>query len=273
MGGGVTLPDGLPGLQKRFLENALEVLQNDARVVGVLLAGSLSTGSGDSYSDVDLVIAVEDDAYEAVLDGFSVFAASLGTLVSHFTGDHVGEPRRLLICLYGPSLLHVDLKVVKPADLARRVDDPLVLFARDDRIQQGLDSGEAVYPRHEIQWIEDRFWTWIHYMACKIGRGEKLEAVEGLSFLRMMVIAPLAQRVAGHDPNGVRRLEENNPRVAEQLHATCGTPEPANLLAHLKILIGLYLELRGEIAQNEPDFMPRDAARQAVMDYLDTLDL
>ncbi|NRS94850.1 hypothetical protein DFH40_002566 [Clostridium beijerinckii] len=38
-------------------------------------------------------------------------AESLGTLLSAFTGEHVGEPR-LLICLCEPELLHVDLKFV-----------------------------------------------------------------------------------------------------------------------------------------------------------------
>jgi hypothetical protein len=53
--------------------------------------------------------------------GRAGFAGALGPLLSAFTGDHVGEPR-LLICLYGPPLLHVDLKFVTPADLAERVE-------------------------------------------------------------------------------------------------------------------------------------------------------
>ena len=38
-------------------------------------------------------------------------AESCGGLLAAFTGEHVGEPR-LLICLYGPPLAHVNLKFV-----------------------------------------------------------------------------------------------------------------------------------------------------------------
>ena len=45
-----------------------------------------------------------------------VLAGTLGHLLHAFTGEHVGEPR-LLICLYGPELLHVDLKFMDLAAL------------------------------------------------------------------------------------------------------------------------------------------------------------
>lgn len=48
-------------------------------------------------------------------------AGTLGHLLHAFTGEHVGEPR-LLICLYGPELLHVDLKFVTLEMLTQRVE-------------------------------------------------------------------------------------------------------------------------------------------------------
>ena len=51
--------------------------------------------------------------------GASAFAAGLGPLLACFTGEHVGEPR-LLIALYGPPPVHVDLKFVPVLGLGPR---------------------------------------------------------------------------------------------------------------------------------------------------------
>ena len=46
-------------------------------------------------------------------------------------GNMLGEPR-LLICLYGPELLHVDLKFITTEMLTQRVEELAVLFTRDN---------------------------------------------------------------------------------------------------------------------------------------------
>ena len=61
----------------------------------------------------------------------------LGPLLACFTGEHVGEPR-LLIALYGPPLLHVDLKFVAERDLDVRVEDGRVLWQRDGALDRAL---------------------------------------------------------------------------------------------------------------------------------------
>ncbi|EPO4109819.1 fimbrial protein [Enterobacter cloacae] len=74
------------------------------------------------------------------------FAGTLGHLLHAFTGEHVGEPR-LLICLYGPELLHVDLKFVTLDMLTQRVEEPAVLFTRDHlALEQQLAKYSAQWP-------------------------------------------------------------------------------------------------------------------------------
>jgi hypothetical protein len=36
----------------------------------------------------------------------------------------------------------------------------------------------------DLQWLEDGSWVWVHYIATKIARGELLEAVDALGFVR-----------------------------------------------------------------------------------------
>ena len=196
----------LPEPHADFLRNALDCLKKDERLVGVAAGGSYATCCIDEFSDLDLLIAVEPDAYESVLSERQAIARGIGPLHAAFTGEHVGEPR-LLLCLYQSPLLHVDLKFIRLPDAATRVEEPVVLWERDGRLSAALQTGTAVFPRPDLQWMEDRFWVWVHYAAGKIGRGELFEAIEGLSFLRVQVLGSLALLSRRARPSGVRKIE------------------------------------------------------------------
>jgi hypothetical protein len=201
----------------------------------------------DDFSDLDLVIGVEPDEVAPVTGARRALAASLGPLVAAFTGEHVGEPR-LLICLYagdaGNPPLHVDLKFVALGDLGPRVDDPVVLWERDARFTRALFAGEARYPMPDPQWIEDRFWVWVHYGASKIGRGELFEALEFLGFLRRQVLGPLSLCEARALPAGVRRLEMTAPSRTRALASTVATHDAGACLRSLSAAVDMYRSLR-----------------------------
>src|SRR5437868_4893584 len=121
------LPDSLPEPHREFLNRAVETLVQESWLIGIAAAGSFTTDTMDAFSDLDFVLAVEEHEHAAVMANRRSIAASLGSLLSTFTGEHVGQPR-LLICLYGPPLLHVDLIFDTLLDTAKRGDDLIVLW-------------------------------------------------------------------------------------------------------------------------------------------------
>src|SRR6188768_3572420 len=151
------LPSSMPPAHAAFLRSLVERVSRDLRVVGILAGGSYLANAMDQYSDLDLVIVVEEREYAALSLEREALAASLGKLLASFTGEHVGEPR-LLICLYEEPLLHVDLKFVTLEDLAERVEDPAVIWQRDARVERALAVGVAEYPSPDPRWLERRFW-------------------------------------------------------------------------------------------------------------------
>ena len=224
------------------------------------------TNSVDRWSDLDFVLVAKDERYEEALAGRRELAASLGTLVAAFTGEHVGEPR-LLICLYDAPALHVDLKVVRLDAFAQRVEDPTALWERGDALSAVIAARPGAYPRIAPQWIEDRFWVWGHYVATKVGRGELFEAYEGLSFLRMNALAPLAKRLRGHDQRGVRFVERELPDLLDGFRATVAPRVDAIDIAQgLERAIELYRTLRRELAPGEVAANAR--AERVSLDYL-----
>ncbi|MFZ5817781.1 MAG: oxalate:formate antiporter [Bacillota bacterium] len=254
----------IPSAHQRFLERALPVLQGDLRICGVAVGGSLITGQMDPFSDLDLIIVTT----EGVTAERMAIAERLGELLAAFTGEHVGEPR-LLICLYADPLLHVDLKLVDLEGFARRIEDPVVLWERSGELSAAIARLGPSHPMPDLQWIEDRFWVWIHYGALKLGRGELFEVIDFLAFLRGQVLGPLALVGNGHLPRGVRRLEWLAPAELDGFKQTLAGHDRGACGAALQAAAGLYRRLRE--AQAGPGLIRRTRAEEAALAYLEAV--
>lgn len=233
----------IPKMHEEFINNSIELLKADSRLVGVTVGGSYIYGDMDGYSDVDLIIAIKPEYVEEVMGERQRIAEGLGELLSAFTGEHVNEPR-LLICLYGPPLLHVDLKFVSLNDIAKRVEDPVILWERGSLISDKLKDGKAVFPKPDLQWIEDRFWVWVHYGATKIGRKELFETIDFISFLRQQVIGPFILMKNDKLPRGVRKIEQDAPGYLSILKKTVPEYDVISCSEALETIIEIYLDLR-----------------------------
>jgi len=130
-----------------------------------------------------------------------------------------------------------------------------------------MAAARAVYPPPQFQWIEDRFWVWVHYIAVKIARGELFEAIDGLGFVRSRVLGPLVLSEAGGQPNGVRRVEQSAPRRVAPLRATLASHDPPSCWDALKATVALYTDLREQLAS--PSLVRRTEAERAVKDFLE----
>jgi predicted nucleotidyltransferase len=249
-----------------FADRIVTALKSDPRFVGLLAGGSFGQGDFDEYSDLDLVLVIEEDDYAPVMTTRHEFAASLGDLLYAFTGEHVGEPR-LLICLYADPLMHVDLKFVTLDDLDKRIEEPRLLWHRDDRIPQRLRLSIPRRAYREPEWFEERFWVWVHYTATKLGRGEIFETHLALAQLRLLVLGPMAARRVGSEQRGVRRLEMLAPDISRQLAATVGDYSAGGCAAALRHTFAIYRDFRS-------DAPPRNQNREAenaVIEFVDRI--
>lgn len=258
-------PATLPAAHRERLRSVRDGLRVVPGLLGLAAGGSFIAGEMDAYSDLDLVVVAAPTAWPGVLDARADLAARLGPLLASFTGEHVGEPR-LLICLYGPPLVHVDLKFVPLEALAERVEDPVLLWDRAGDVRRRLDATHARYPQPDLQWIEDRYWIWIHYAAAKLGRGELFEALNLLAYLRERVLGPLALLDAAARPNGLRRIEMLAPRRVPALRATLAGLEPVEIHRALEAAVSCYRELRAALAS--PTLTRRDSAENAAVAFL-----
>lgn len=226
-----------------FINNAITVLKESHETIGLAVAGSWISNEIDSFSDLDLVL-VSTTKIADNPNQMKAVANQLGTILSTFTGEHVGEPR-VLICLYKNPFLHVDIKFLTPEEFHHRVEDPIVVWERDNQLTHILQTTTSAWPYPDYQWIEDRFWVWIHYATLKIGRGEFFEALDFLSFLRMSVIGPLLHIKNGNQPRGVRKVETKLlPDDFSALSNTVARLDKVSLISALWQSIDIYETLR-----------------------------
>ncbi len=255
--------DWAPVPARPLVEAAIATARADPRVVGLAVGGSGAVGAMDEFSDMDFVVVYRDDPTPDLLRDAPAFAASLGPLLSSFSGEHVREPR-LLLCLYGPPPFRVDLKFVADKDLDHRIEDGRLLWQREGALDAALSRVPALWPPVDPQWMEDRFWIWVHNGATKIGRGEFFACLEELAFLRRVVFAPLIARGRGHRANGVRRIEQIAPDLVPAMEATIGAHTASGCVKALLAAVDLYQRLCGET----PEVVHRTGAESASLAYL-----
>lgn len=237
-------------IQKEFAENAAAILKKDATVIGLAVAGSWLDDELDEFSDLDLVL-VSNEKIGGNKEKMVDCARSLGNFISGFTGEHVGEPR-LLICLYDNPLLHVDIKFVTLKEFETRVEDPFILFERENKLTEVINNTPSRWPEPDLQWIEDRFWTWVHYLAGKIGRGEYFEVLNGLEFIRLNVLAALMQLKNKIKARGMRKVEiKLTAADLENLKITVAQYNKPSLIKALDNSISIYKSLRRKLYTNE----------------------
>jgi hypothetical protein len=247
-------------IHKEFAKQIVEKIKSNPDALGLAAGGSWITNELDEYSDLDLILVTKSkmsDSKKKMTD----FASKLGNLLNAFTGEHVGEPR-LLICMYDNPLLHVDIKFVTTEEFKKRVEDPIVLWEKEKTLTKIMVSTKPEWPMLDFQWIEDRFWIWIHYSIQKIGRGEYFEAIECLSHLRLYVISPLMQIRNGQLPRGLRKVEFTFSNIdLEKLKETVPEYNVSSILVSLEKTIQLYQELRKDLYPDSVTFNEKMRAK------------
>lgn len=256
-------------IQREFADTAKKILEPDDNVIGLAVAGSWLTNEIDEFSDLDLIVVTKQkisNDKNLMLD----YAKRLGNFLSGFTGEHVGEPR-VLICLYDNPLLHVDIKFVTLEEFHSRIETPTLLIDKNGQLETAINNSQATFPYPDYQWIEDRFWTWIHYALLKIGRGEYLEAYDFMGFLRMVVFGPLLHIKNGNLPRGVRKVETDlNSDDLAKLKQTIPTYNRQSLLDSLRNAVLLYRQLRTELYDNKVNL--KNDTEKKVMNYFDEIE-
>lgn len=249
------------------VQRAREWAEADPRLAGLAVGGSWGEGRSDRWSDLDMIFVAYPEHAEAVLNDRGKIARQLGDLLVSYK-DEEREPR-LMICLFDEPLLHIGIKVVTLDGFAERVEDPQVIFERDTALSDILAVTRGFYPVPGMQWVEDRFWLWMHYAALRLGRGELLELADHLSYIRNQALGSLLLIQHGKAPRRVRRAEKDLPPEAfAKLQRTVGAYDRQALIDAIYATIELYRDLRTNAGLHGQDLLIHQQAETRVLELL-----
>jgi hypothetical protein len=99
-----------------FVERARSIVSADPRLIAGWLEGSLAEGTADPYSDVDLYLAVRDDAFDAVWNERLALVESICPILASADFTFAGGLRAVGCLVEGP--IKVDVVFLAERDLA-----------------------------------------------------------------------------------------------------------------------------------------------------------
>ena len=107
--------DRLPE-HRKLLERAVVRLQDDVRVVGLMVGGSLALGGADIYSDVDLYTVVQDEALDEIFAERDAIVEAVGSpLFGFIVAPIPGGSTDHIVIYEGP--VKFDFMYLKESDL------------------------------------------------------------------------------------------------------------------------------------------------------------
>ncbi|MDQ3660185.1 MAG: nucleotidyltransferase domain-containing protein [Actinomycetota bacterium] len=254
-------------LHRAKLEAAGTFTRTMPGIIGLVVSGSLATGTVDVYSDLDLKIVTRDELHDAAFEQRDELVEACGAPVARFSAEHVGHPD-MLIVLYD-DLVHIDFYLVRLGELSTKNGGmpSWVVWSRDDGIAAAL-SGPADAARVDLAWIEARMWTWVWYTHSKILRGELYEALDALQYLRGNVLFALLAETSGVRPYGSRRAEQHVGELGPLFARTVPPLERDSLMDALRATVELYLKLADPLLEQNAVERAEDA-REIVLAKLE----
>jgi hypothetical protein len=208
--------------QKALIDRAREVAEQDPRVLGAWIVGSLATGSDDEWSDVDLHLLVSDHDLDAFPRVWAEIIERIGPMVMIRQIGNIAGGYAIT-----PEWMHLDVvcHAASSYNPAARRGGYWPLFDRTGRLpverSHGPDPhGDPYFPAEAV----DFYYYLLGNLAVVLGRGELTLATNGAIMRRDMGLIPLMLA-----ENGVRKNDGNKrlqPYLTDDQNAFLGTLPP-----------------------------------------------
>lgn len=200
----------------------------------MVLTGSLSTGSGDAYSDIDLTMCCDGPTSRLRLQ--AAVAQCLqqhGRAIAQFPATHLQMPD-LLIHFWDcqDTLVKIDILYLHES-AASQPQQGLLLVGVPPFLASAPHAAGHAAPA-DPAFLEDtynKFCGWIWYTHTKIARGEYWEADDSLNVMRAKGLLPMLQLAHGLPLEGYRHAEQrlSPPLLVRLAETRCDELAPTQL--------------------------------------------
>ena len=248
--------------QKEFLDRAVSIAEKDARFVGLALHEAADHER--EFTSLELVFVCTPLAFGDCAGDLKGVAEALGPILLRYEQEK-SDAEYELSCLYDEPLRRIDLRLL-PTDGVALLHAPQILWDRDETLAKELAKHRDVTPPLDLQWMEDRFWLWLHGAAEALRQGAIFEALHQMSCLRTRILAPLLLKKQALPSDALLALDTAGGDEISSLRATVPLYDARSCELSLREAAKLYVGLRETLA---PENLRRHRrAEMAVMRHL-----
>lgn len=224
----------------------------DRRISAGFLGGSRARGEADEFSDVDVSLVVDDDAYEQLVSEKGAFVRRLGEPL--FAEDFGNEGILFVIFADGVEL---ELNLARRSELATLRPGPHEPLFDPDGILSGLPSEYEELDRtaqvDRLRRILFWFWHDVGHFTAAVGRGQLWWAAGQLEQLRGLCVdlVRIGEGVAVEEDDPYWKLDaeiSSNDRIGE-LRSTFVPLELDAILGSGRSVLAFFRRTAPEIAR------------------------
>ena len=178
------------------LDRALDALEADERITGVIIVGSGAVGFDDDYSDIDLCIVCPDDATQAIYEDWGERFEKLLPVIGCSPVTY--GPHSHLYALLLDGFLEFDAGFIGIGSLAAKRERWKVAFDRSGKIGEIMARSWESGPNLDLTWEYLRrvegIWHHILHVGSALRRGQPWKALHYLETIRNRTIELAALR-------------------------------------------------------------------------------
>ncbi len=168
------------------LGRAASTLEADERVRALFLAGSRATGSEDRFSDLDLLVVIDDESFEAFCGEWQSWVGELSPTVA---AKPRSFDRGFLVNATTPSCARFDVFVRRVAGVTSHPgwERPAAVFDRDGIAQMLPEPRPPPALEHDAAWLSELIYMFIRTLSVLpmlLERGELVRLTQHAQLLK-----------------------------------------------------------------------------------------
>ncbi len=146
------------------LDRAASTFKADERVRALFLSGSRATGSEDRFSDLDLLLVIDDGSFERFCEEWQSWVGELGPTVAAKPRSFA---RGFLVNATTPSCARFDVFVRGVARVASEPgwEKPAAVFDRDGIAQMLPEPRLPPAVEHDAAWLSELIYTFLRTLS------------------------------------------------------------------------------------------------------------
>lgn len=270
--------------QQQFRAAILAATRADPRIVGVLDYGSSSARRADAWSDLDLALILQDEAFASFYAGWRAWATQFGPLLLAYQGgvghpwtvyNTPGLPLRVDFAFH--ALSNIDVIAGWP-NAPQSLEAMVLLDKTEGEISAlaGRLVGQSLAPPDTAVAFEQAggdFWYYLLRIYSKLRRGQEWAARHEFSFIIVGNLCALLRLEAGateywRGASAAVGIEQAiSPRRLQQLDATIPAPGRSSLLVAIRRAAQVGYEVCAAVSNRQGVPWPKELAQRVLTLY------